>query len=141
FAWFLDAEAARSERREGGKVWIVSSSIKGFLEASVENYDGRHMMERLAANGCEIRVIMTDPEVADFRAVQEGREPGEIPKEIEMNLAILKRIGVPRESIRFYGGTPTVFAIATQDRMLLNPYPYQSEAFRCFSIVIHKTLN
>jgi hypothetical protein len=141
FAWFLDAEAARAERQDGGRVWIVSSSIKGFIEAAVDNYDGRRMMERLASNGCQIRIMMTDPEVADFRAEQEGREKGEIPKEIEMNLAYLKRIGVKRESIRFYRGTPTVFAIATQDRMLLNPYPYQSEAFRCFSIVVHKTLN
>lgn len=141
FSWFLAAEAARAERREGGRVWIISSSIKGFLEAAVENFDGLQTMERLAKNGCDIRVIMTDPAVADFRAAQEGREPGEIPKEIEMNLALLKRIGVEREAIRFYRGTPTVFAIATQDRMLLNPYPYQSEAFRCFSMVVHKTLN
>jgi hypothetical protein len=141
FAWFLDAEAARAERKEGGRVWIVASSIKGFIEVAVENYDGRRMMERLASSSCDIRIIMTDPEIADFRAEQEGREKGEIPKEIEMHLSYLKRIGVKRESIRFYRGTPTVFAVTTEDRMLLNPYPYQSEAFRCFSIIVHKTLD
>ena len=71
--------------------------------------------------------MMTDPEMADYRAQQEGRASGEIPNEIDMNIARLKRIGIERKTIRFYRGTPTVFAIATTDRMLLNPYPYETE--------------
>lgn len=141
FAWFLDAEVQKAQRGEAGQVWIVSSSIKGFVEAAAEHFDGRRMMERIARCGCNLRIMMTDPKVADLRAKQERRADGEIPKEIEMNLAYLKRIGVKRESVRFYPGTPTVFAIATSDRMLLNPYPYQTEAFRCFSIIVHKTLD
>lgn len=141
FAWFLDAEARKAERGEPARVWIVSSSIKGFLSATAEHFDGRKMMERIARCGCDLRIMMTHPEVADRRAQQEQRAAGEIPKEVEMNLAYLKRIGVPRESVRYYSGTPTVFAIATTDRMLLNPYPYQTEAFRCFSVVIYKTLD
>jgi hypothetical protein len=140
FAWFLDAEAQKAERGEGGRVWIVASSIKGFLEAASEHFDGRRMMSRIARCGCDVRIMMTDPKLADFRAQQEGRAGGEIPKEVEMSLAYLKRIGVKRDSVRYYSGTPTVFAIATGDRMLLNPYPYQTEAFRCFAIVVHKTL-
>jgi hypothetical protein len=58
-----------------------------------------------------------------------------------MNLAYLKKIGVRQESVRFYSGVPTVFAIATTDRMLLNPYPYEMEAFRCFSVIVHRTLD
>ncbi|MEJ5203525.1 MAG: hypothetical protein WHV66_14985 [Anaerolineales bacterium] len=141
FAWFLDAEVQKAQRGEDGQVWIVSSSIKGFVEAAAEHFDGRRMMERIARCGCNLRIMMTDPKVADLRAKQERRADGEIPKEIEMNLAYLKRIGIKRECVRFYPGTPTVFAIATSDRMLLNPYPYQTEAFRCFSIIVHKTLD
>jgi hypothetical protein len=141
FAWFLDAEAVKAKRGEPARVWFVSSSIKGFVEAAVVNFNGRTMMERIAQSGCEIRILMTDPKVADLRAKQEGRADSDIPNEIRMNLANLKRIGVKRESVRFYSGTPTVFAIATGDRMLLNPYPYQTEAFRCFSLVVYKTLN
>jgi hypothetical protein len=141
FAWFLDAEAQKGERHEQARVWIVSSSIKGLLEAAADNFDGGHMMQKIAHCGCDLRIMMTDPKIADIRAKQERRADGEIPKEVEMNLAYLKRIGVNRESVRFYSGTPTVFAIATTDRMLLNPYPYQTEAFRCFSLIVQKTLN
>ena len=141
FAWFLDAEAQKGERHEPARVWIVSSSMKGLLEATGEHFDGARMMQRLASCGCDLRIMMTDPSVADLRAAQERRANGEIPKEVEMTLANLKRIGVKRSSLRFYPGTPTVFAIVTSDRMLLNPYPYQTEAFRCFSITVHKTLN
>lgn len=141
FAWFLDAECQKAERGEPARVWIVSSSIKGFLEASAEYFDGRRMMERIVRSNCELRIMMTDPDIADLRAKQEQRAKGEIPNEIRMNLAYLKRIGVKRETVRFYPGTPTVFAVATMDRMLLNPYPYQTEAFRCFSLTVYKTLN
>ena len=141
FAWFLDAEAQKAERGEPARVWIVSSSIKGFLEAAAEKFDGRRMMERIVSCNCELRIMMTDPKIANLRAKQEERAEGEIPSEIKMNLAYLKRIGVRRESVKFYSGTPTVFAVATTDRMLLNPYPYQTEAFRCFSLIVYKTLN
>ena len=142
FAWFLDAEAQKAERGDQAHVWIISSSLKGFLEATSEYFDGRRMMERIArCNRCDFRVLMTDPKVADLRAKQERRAMGEIPEEVRMNIAYLKRIGVNRDSIRFYPGTPTVFAVATSNRMLLNPYPYQTEAFRCFSVIVQKTLN
>ena len=98
-------------------------------------------MEKIASSGCDIRIMMTNPSVANNRGEQEQRADGEIPNDIKMNISYLKRIGVQREQIRFYGGTPTVFAIATSDRMLLNPYPYQTQAFRSFSLVVHKTLN
>jgi hypothetical protein len=141
FAWFLDAEIQKAQRNESARVWIVSSSIKGFLEATSEHFDGRKMMAQLAYANCNIRIMMTDPKIADLRAKQERRKDGEIPMEVQMNLAYLKRIGVRRESVRYYSGTPTVFAVATTDRMLLNPYPYQREAFRCFSMIVQQTNN
>lgn len=142
FAGFLDAEVKKGvECVPTARVWIVSSSIKGFLNATGEHFDGRRMLEKIARCGCDLRIIMTDPKVADFRAKQEKRAAGEIPQEVRMNIAYLKRIGVKRESIRYYSGTPTVFAVATSDRMLLNPYPYQTEAFRCFCVIVHKTLD
>lgn len=142
FAWFLDAEAQKVDRGESARVWIVSSSLKGFLESTSEHFDGRRVIERIGqCRNCDLRIMMTDPEVADLRAKQERRESGEIPQEVRMNMAYLKRIGIARDSVRFYPGTPTVFAVVTTDRMLLNPYPYQTEAFRCFSMIIHKTLN
>lgn len=141
FSWFLDAEVRKAENEEQSIMWFVSSSIKGFLEVSNASFDGKSILERIAKTKCDLRILMTDPEFADFRAKQEERSKGDIPNEINMNLVNLKNIGIKREAIRFYPGTPTVFAIRTTDRMLLNPYPYQTEAFRCFTIIVHKTLS
>jgi len=41
--------------------------------------------------------------------------------------------------VRFVLHTPTVFAIATKDVMLLNPYPYGTEAFRSFCVTVRKS--
>jgi hypothetical protein len=139
FAPFIAQEVGAATDDKPGRVWIVCSSLKGLLDMAADDFDGPRALGG-AAKRCDLRILMTDPEIADARANQECRAPGEIPAEVEMNLAFLKRIGVSRKSVRFYPGTPTVFAIATTDRMLLNPYPYQKEAFRCFSMLVHKTL-
>lgn len=141
FAWFLDAEITKALERKPARIWFVSSSIKGFLTTAMGDFDGRTMMSRIAKSGCDLRIMMTDPTKADSRAAQEGRAEGEIPGEISMNLASLKRMGVSREHVKFYPGVPTVFGIATSERMLLNPYPYETEAFRCFSLIVYKTID
>ncbi|MBN2353895.1 MAG: hypothetical protein JXD23_15075 [Spirochaetales bacterium] len=143
FAPSMDAEVQKAFKKEpGARIWITSSSIKGFLDAVTLHFDGRKTIENIAeCGGCDLRIMMTDPEIANLRANQEKRNEGEIPNEIKMNVAYLKRIGVQKDAIKFYRGTPTVFAIATSDRMFLNPYPYQIEAFRCFSIIVMKTNN
>ena len=141
FAWFLDSELKKALQGDPARIWIVCSSMKGFINAVGEHFNGRRVLERIADCRCDFRIIMTDPMTADARAAQEGRAPGEIPDEIKMTLARLKRTGIYRESIKFYQGTPTVFSIATMDRMLLNPYPYESEAFACFSMIVYKTLD
>jgi hypothetical protein len=84
---------------------------------------------------------MTDPLVADFRAQQEGRPKGDIQTEIRAGIVRLRNSGIQRECVKYYTGTPTVFAIATSDKMLLNPYPYESESQRCFSLIVQKTQN
>lgn len=140
FVVFLNQEIHKADIGDIARVWIVSSSIKGFLQVAAENFDGRALIEKIANANCDLRIMMTDPEVVELRSNQEGRGQGEIRSEVIMNLAYLKRLGVTRESIKFYSGTPTVFAIATKERMLLNPYPYQTEAFRCFSVVVNHTL-
>lgn len=141
FVRFLDAEAQRAHNNEQARVWFVCSSMKGFLETAGEYFNGVKIMERIVQSGCDLRIMMTSLDMADHRAQQERRAPGEIPAEIEINLARLKRIGVTRETIKFYQGAPTVFAIATTDRMLLNPYPYEIEAFSCFAMIVYKTLD
>ncbi|MBE9594333.1 MAG: hypothetical protein IMF19_12750, partial [Proteobacteria bacterium] len=141
FSKYLNDELQKADRGEPSRIWIISSSIKGFMDTAGRNFIGRTMIERIGRSNCDIRVLMTDPnpEIADRRAQQESRGPGEIPHEIQMNLARLKRSGIRHDCIKFYQGTPTVFAIATMDMMLLNPYPYEAEAFTCFSLIVYKT--
>ncbi len=109
--------------------------------AAMERFDGQGIIDHIANSPCDFRMLMTDPEMADFRAGQEGRAKGDIQVEIRAGIARLKYAGIKRESIKYYLGTPTVFAIATMDRMLLNPYPYERESQRCFSLIARKTNN
>lgn len=136
FAQFVEAEVKLGEK---GRVWIVGSSMKGLLGVATERFDGRNTVEAIVASACDLRIMVTALNMADSRATQEDRAEGDIPREIEMNLGDLKRVGVEHGCVKFYKGTPTVFAIATNDRMLLNPYPYETEAYHCFAIVARRT--
>lgn len=135
------AELEKASNGEPARIWIVSSTLRGFMVSTSDHFDGHKILERVAGSTCDFRILMTDPEMADFRAQQEGRPRGDIQTEIKAGIARLKSSGIRPESVKYYPGTPTVFAIATSDRMLLNPYPYESESQRCFSLVVHKTQN
>ena len=106
-----------------------------------DHFDGHKIIERAATSSVDFRVLMTDPQVADFRAQQEGRPKGDIQTEIRAGIARLRLSGIKRECVKYYPGTPTVFAIATSEKMLLNPYPYESESQRCFSLIVQRTKN
>jgi hypothetical protein len=139
FGKHLDAEIQRSQIGSSARVWIVCTSLKGFLEVSVGTFDGRVKMREIVQSGCDLRIMMANPEGADIRARQENRTVGEIFNEVRDTVKELRDIGVKRDAIRLYRGAPTVFTIATTDYMLLNPYPFQRKAFRCFSIVVRRT--
>lgn len=131
-----EAEEADSPVEPGARprLWITASSIKGVKETSVGHpdaeggFDGTSVMPwagRLAATGrLDLRILLTHPTFADLRAAQEGRSKGAIPHEIAEGLRFLEWAQVPSSAVRFMRAAPTVFAIATRTRMLLNPYPY-----------------
>lgn len=75
FAWFLDGEVQKSHDGESAMVWFVCSSMKGFLEAAGERFNGVKMIEKIVRSGCNLRIMITDPKMADYRAQQEGRAP------------------------------------------------------------------
>jgi hypothetical protein len=135
----LRNEVAKASRGEPAHVWIVACSINGFLLAATGDFDGRRVMKEIVDNKCGLRIMLTRPDMADLRAKQERRRQGAIAKDIADNLDALKRVGVKREDIRYYPGAPTVFAVATTETMLLNPYPYETEGFRCFTLIVEKT--
>ncbi|MGH3939156.1 MAG: helix-turn-helix domain-containing protein [Pseudonocardiaceae bacterium] len=123
----------------GGRLWIVCSSMKGFSVQVIGRFDGVTMIRRALNAGCNVRLLFTHPTQADTRAEQEKRQFGAIYEEIFLNLANLKEAGLKRENVRFCKNAPTVFGICTSDRMLLNPYPYGSEAYLNFSLIVKRT--
>jgi hypothetical protein len=128
---------------EHGRLWFVSSSMKGFLTYANKDFDGKRVLEKAArlarAGVLDLRIMMTHPDRADERADQESRRAEAIPGEIRANLDILHDLGVQRELVRLVDATPTVFAIATREVMLLNPYPYGQEAYRAFCLIVQRT--
>jgi hypothetical protein len=125
------------------RLWIAASSMKGLLESSSLNFDGLGIFTwaaELARDGkLDLRVIMTHPEYATVRANQENRGEKAIPEEIDEALGHLKQRRVPPIRVRMVATTPTVFAIATRDQMLLNPYPYSQEAYRSFTLTVRRS--
>ena len=139
FAEYFKTELDKADRGEPSRIWIVSSSFKGFIMSSSDTFNPHKLIEMIANCNCDFRLLMTDPQMADLRARQERRLEGDIQLEIRASIALLEGLGVRREMVRYYPGTPTVFAIATTDKMLLNPYPYECESQRSFSVLINKT--
>lgn len=151
FSQALTSELERAELNkrgvpaaaQRGRLWFVSSSMKGFLDTSNKDHDGRRIIEWAAelaiADRLELKILMTAPDRGDERASQEMREEGDIGREIMANLGLLKDMGIQRTMIRLVNATPTVFAIATTEMMLINPYPYGAEAFRSFSLTVRRT--
>lgn len=122
--------------REKDGLFVVGSSLLGFLQ----DRHFKHVVDTLKQkmhNGIELRFMLTHPLFADFRAAQEGRDPGDIGGEIIKSLRIIASFIVPDEelvSVYLYRGTPTCFGILAKDKMLLNPYPYGRQAYEspCF---------
>ncbi|NUP50135.1 MAG: hypothetical protein HOW97_22915 [Catenulispora sp.] len=124
------------------RLWFVGTSLKGVLEASTGKFDGAGILSWaafLAARDLlDLRVLLTQPKFARIRARQEHRAQSAIPEEISEALEFLHKHGVSADCIRMTQASPTVFAIATQEMMLLNPYPYGAEAHRSFSLIVKR---
>lgn len=118
------------------KLIVVGSSLLG-LKMYVD-----HLPEIVAgrvAAGLETKFMMTHPCYSGLRESQEGRSEGQIRNEIDNMISKLHGFGMDLDtSLRFYKGTPTCFAIITTEAMLLNPYPYQIEAFQSFCIEVRR---
>jgi len=125
------------------RLWIAASSMKGLLEAAGKDFDGLGMFTWAAdlarKRQLDLRIIMTHPHFARVRANQEDRGENAIPEEIQEAVNQLRRQKVPPQRVKMVFATPTVFAIATRDQMLLNPYPYSQEAYRSFTLTVRRS--
>lgn len=87
----------------------------------------------------ETKFMLTHPCFSYLRESQENRDTGQIAKEIEEMESFLKSLELDLGKVlRFYRGTPTCFVIITSEAMLVNPYPYQIEAFNSFCLEVRK---
>lgn len=116
------------------RLWIAASSMTGLLESASMQFDGLGIFTwaaELAAEGkLDLRILMTHPAMARLHAISE---------EILEAVYQLMRQKVSPECVRMAVATPTVFAIATRDQMLLNPYPYSQEAGRSFALTVRRS--
>ena len=111
--------------KEEKRICLVASSLLGIIRVAPESV--ARMLERKAK---QLAVLMTHPVTSRLRETQEVRKEGSIASEIEESARTLRSWGVPQENIRFYEGAPTIFLLFTAERMLANPYTYQTEAFK-----------
>lgn len=93
-----------------------------------------------------IRLLLTHHEILSLRQAQERNEKRPdrwvISKEAVDAVEVLKRAEL-LDSVKFYKGSPTCFTIVChgEGRMLLNPYPYEREAFNSWSLIIRNIPN
>ncbi len=118
------------------KLIVVGSSLLG-LKSNVTKI--AEIVARRISSNLETKFMLTHPCYSRFRESQERRGGGQIRGEIENMIGLLEGFGLDVEkSIRFYRGTPTCFVIILSDTMLLNPYPYQIEAFSSFCLEVRR---
>ncbi len=125
--------------REHDSITVVSSSFTGVLRVASAKIS--ELLNRKSKEVRSFRILMTEPEtMGSLREKQEGRAKGSIAEEINENVArLIENWELNTENIRFYKGAPTVFLLFTSERMLLNPYSYQTEAFKTFTLEVAKT--
>ena len=143
FSSAMEFESKRKDIR--GKLIIVGSSIKGLIE----NVKGTpEIIKNAIESQGELRILLTHPEYSQYRENQEDRPYGAIEDEIFDGIRELESCVEPdypqpadlklSPIVKLYKGTPTCFMIITGDRMLINPYPYEEEAYKSFCIAVRK---
>jgi hypothetical protein len=139
----LMKEQAQVKGRKG-KIIIIGSSINGLLEM---NLGVEEVISKAIENeDCELYILLTHPEYSHFRENQELRPPGAIEDEIFRSIRTLENLWLNSNNnkkpisqfLKLYKGTPTCFMIIAGDRMLINPYPYEKEAYKSFCLSVRK---
>ena len=132
---------------EKERIIFIGSSLKGMLDPTEEQDQKREVAEllrRKMKEGVQVRFLLTHPALAFLREDAEGRAKGDIKKEIMRTLRYLVRddeptLKVPEKDVKLYKGTPTIFSVILSERMLVNPYTYQANAFENFCFEVKRT--
>jgi len=135
--------------RENKAIYIVGSTLYG-LNAEwtdgmkTERLTPECLLRRIADRkkaGCDVFVLLTDPVRVFERHRQEAgarsADRGTIVSELRHTCSLLAKFDLAAD-VYLYDGAPTCFTIAFigQRRMVVNPYPYQAEAYKSWAIMI-----
>jgi hypothetical protein len=139
----IEHEFYRIMENERKQIDIVGSTIFGLKGHSwVTPERVVHVLRTKKADpNFVLRILLTHHEYLSFRQEQERKEKRPdrwvISKEAIDAVDILRKADM-LDCVRFYRGAPTCFTIVChgQERMLLNPYPYEREAFNSWCLVI-----
>ncbi|MEX2215132.1 MAG: hypothetical protein WD768_13440 [Phycisphaeraceae bacterium] len=131
-------EFARSLDEEANEIMVIGSSLKGLLQQPEYKEIADKLRFKAKLPNFNVRLLLTHPIVADFRASQEKRNPTEIGSEILQSLRLLKSWGIPCSNVKLYLGTPTCFAMKTTRAMLVNPYPYIAVSFESPCLLVEQ---
>jgi len=142
----IEHEFYRMMQDEDEGIDIVGSTIFGLRGRSFATNDKIIDLLRSKATNprFKIRILLTHWEYVSGRQAQEKTQKNTaryvIVKELFDGVKKLISKGL-ENSIRFYMGAPTCFSIVCtgNKHMLLNPYPYELEAFNSWSIVFRDT--
>ncbi|MDH4202303.1 MAG: hypothetical protein OEV87_05370 [Phycisphaerae bacterium] len=131
--------------REDKAIDIVGSTIFGLK--------GRHhvtrdrVLELLKLKkqqfGFKLRILLTHWEYISHRQDQEKTEKNitryVISKELKEAVDLLKHYNLT-DCVRFYQAAPTCFTVICRDQglMLVNPYPYQREAYNSWTVIFRE---
>lgn len=120
------------------KFVFVGSSLKGLLDTKDFGERVEKMIKDASetVDGTKFYFLLTHPAYSRFREIQEDRAIGDIAKEILHAISWLAHNKIPRENVKVYKGTPTCFLMASTEKMLINPYPYELEAYKCFCLEV-----
>lgn len=140
FKKFMTKEIERAQQGQQAQLWFVCTDLQGFIEVQIKNGDLRDIIRAAAQQQTlDLRILMADPEFTATRSGN-GADFAALRDQLYAPVNELQsKYGVKARAIKFYAWRPTVFAIATSQHMLLNPYPHHEEAHRCMSLIVAKT--
>jgi Domain of unknown function (DUF5919) len=107
----------------GECIWLYGLAEFGYATDD----DVPLILAAAAANGCEIRILLLDPEYPGTRQIDEdeGSPPGTLSTRIKASLARFLKMREAcgeRMAVRVYSAHPTASVIRGDDRMVVTPY-------------------
>ena len=140
----IDAEFYRIMREETTGISIVGSTIFGLRGYATQLLDILNLLQEKVQNPAfQLRILLTHWDHISYRQDQEKTKKNiaryVISKELKQAVESLRDAQLDR-FVKFYRGSPTCFTIVCQGQklMLVNPYPYEGEAFNSWTAVFRE---